>query len=164
MKVIKQRQISKDDWQYIDSEADVDALPAGKIVVSMPFWQTHRQHLSQHKGQLGIELAPEDNIADIAADLDHFILVALRFPAFRDGRAYSQARSLRNHFNYRGELRARGNVLRDQLMYMERVGFDSFEIDAKQQIEEALSAFDEIGVKYQSSSDEPLPLYKRRIA
>jgi uncharacterized protein (DUF934 family) len=91
-------------------------------------------------------------------------MVVLQFPAFRDGRAYSQARSLRLHHGYQGEIRASGNVLRDQLMYMERVGFSSFELDAKQDINDALKAFDEISVKYQASSDEPLPLYQRRSA
>ena len=164
MEVINKRQIEDDNWQHIADDEDVEQLPAGKIIVSLPFWNTNKTALHQRGAALGIRLSPEDDVSDIVADLPNFEIIALQFPSFRDGRAYSQARNLRQHHNYQGELRATGNVLRDQLMYMERVGFDSFEIDTKQDIHDALKAFDEIGIKYQVSSDEPLPLYKRRTA
>ena len=164
MKIINNRQIVEDSWQIIGEEASIDQLPAGKIIVPLAFWKEHKNNLSQRSEPLGIKLNPEDDVIDIAEDLEQFSLVVLQFPAFRDGRAYSQARQLRQHFGYQGEIRATGNVLRDQLMYMERVGFTSFEIDSKQDINDAVNAFDEIKIKYQASSDEALPLYKRRSA
>jgi len=164
LKIINNRQIVADSWQHINDETDIGQMPDGKLIVSLSFWNAHKQALRQRSEALGIRLSPEDDVADIAADLASFALVALQFPGFRDGRAYSQARILRQQHDYPGELRAAGNVLRDQLMYMERVGFNSFEIDSKQDIEDALKAFDEINIKYQACSDEPLPFYKRRSA
>lgn len=164
MKLIKNRQIVADSWQTIADESNIKQLPGGKLIVSLAFWNDHKQALIARDDDLGIMLNPEDDVADIAADLASFALVALQFPAFRDGRAYSQARNLRQHHGYQGEIRARGNVLRDQLAFMERVGFNSFEIDSHQDINDAINGFDEIDIKYQSSSDEPLPLYKRATA
>jgi uncharacterized protein (DUF934 family) len=162
--VIKQRRIVADDWLSIDGEANINQLPAGKLIIPLALWNEHRDKLEQREEPLALHLDPAYEVDGIAAQLPHFEMVVLQFPAFRDGRAYSQARSLRLHHGYQGEIRASGNVLRDQLMYMERVGFSSFELDAKQDINDALKAFDEISVKYQASSDEPLPLYQRRSA
>jgi len=164
MKVINNRQIVEDSWQNIDDESNIEQLPSGKLIVSLSFWNNHKQTLSARDDALGIRLNPEDDVTDIAGDLASFELVVLQFPAFRDGRAYSQARNLRQHQNYQGEIRASGNVLRDQIAFMERVGFNSFEIDSHQDINDAINGFDEISIKYQASSDEPLPLYKRASA
>jgi len=161
MKVINNRQIVDDSWQAIDDESNIKQLPDNKIIISLAFWNKHKQSLTARDDALGITLNPEDDVAEIAADLSSFALVVLQFPAFRDGRAYSQARNLRLHYDYQGEIRASGNVLRDQLAFMERVGFNSFEIDDHQDINDAINGFDEIEVKYQASSDESLPLYKR---
>jgi uncharacterized protein (DUF934 family) len=162
MQIIKNRQIVEDQWLHVADDADVNQLPAGDIIAPFALWQAHSEQLLQRQGQLGIRLNGDNDVAEIAADLPHFSVIALQFPAFRDGRAYSIARALRQHYGYTGELRAVGNVLRDQVSYMSRVGFDAFEIDPKQKIEDALNAFSEISVKYQSSSDEPLPIYRRR--
>ncbi len=162
MQIIKNRQISEDQWQHLAADADVSQLPTGNIIVPLALWQAHRELLLQRQGQLGIRLNGDNEVAEIATDLPRFSVIALQFPAFRDGRAYSMARMLRQHYGYAGELRAIGNVLRDQVGYMARIGFDAFEIDPKQDVEDALQAFDEISVKYQASSDEPLPIYRRR--
>lgn len=162
MQIIKNRQISEDQWQHVADDADVTRLPAGDIIVPLALWQAHREQLLQRHGLLGIRLNGDNEVAEIAADLPRFSVIALQFPAFRDGRCYSIARALRQHYGYRGELRAVGNVLRDQLGYMSRVGFDAFEIDPRQDIGDALKAFGEISVRYQASADEPLPLYRRR--
>lgn len=162
MQIIKNRQISEDQWQHVADDAGVSQLPPGNIIVPLALWQARKHELLQRGGKLGVRLNGDNDVADIAAELQHFAVVALQFPAFRDGRAYSMARMLRQHYGYEGELRATGNVLRDQIGYMERAGFDAFEIDPKQRIEDALKAFTEISVKYQGSSDEPQPLYRRR--
>ncbi len=165
MQIIKNRQIIEDRWQHIPDLTDgvtADTLPAGDIIVPFALWQSDKERLLRHSGGLGVRLNSDHDVAEISPDLSHFAIVALQFPSFRDGRSYSIATALRQHYGYTGELRAVGNVLRDQLAYMERAGFDAFEIDASQTIEDALNAFDEISVKYQTSSDEPLPLYRRR--
>ena len=162
MQIIKNCQIVEDQWQHVADDADIGQLPLGNIIVPLALWQAHKESLLQDKRTLGIRLNSDHDVAEIADELHHFAVIALQFPAFRDGRGYSMARTLRQHHNYKGELRAIGNVLRDQVGYMSRVGFDVFELDPKQKIEDALKAFNEISVKYQSSSDEPHPIYRRR--
>ena len=161
--IIKDRQLVEDQWQTVDADTTIDALPKGPIIVPLNLWLEHRDTLIERGGQLGVVLSGDDKIETILADLDQFDVIALRFPQFRDGRAYSMARTLRLH-GYKGEIRAVGEVLRDQIGYMARVGFNAFVVAERQKPQEALKAFDEISVKYQASSDEPLPLYRRRIA
>lgn len=162
--IISNRRIVNDDWRTLDAQDDIGQLPAGKWILPLSLWREHGAMLSRRGEPLAILLDPEDEPDEIAADLPRLAMVVLQFPGFRDGRAYSQARRLRLHHGYTGEIRACGEVLRDQLMYMERVGFTSFDLAPGQGLENALNAFDEITVKYQGSSDEPLPLYRRRSA
>jgi len=160
--LIKNRQRVDDQWLMLPSDVDPRQLPEGDIIVTAPVWQAHRETLLARNNGLGITLSGDDDLDAIVPDLDRFQVIALKFPTFRDGRAYSMARHLREHAGYQGEIRAVGDVLRDQLAYMERVGFNAFVIDPRQSSEDALNAFDEISVKYQASSDEPLPIYRRR--
>ena len=98
----------------------------------------------------------------IADDLQHFQVVALNFPVFSDGRHYSSARLLRERYKYQGEVRAIGDVLRDQLFYMKRCGFDAFALRADRDPYEALESLKDFSVTYQAATDEPLPLFRRR--
>jgi uncharacterized protein (DUF934 family) len=167
--IIKHREIVSDDWSVLRPAEDgtlpnADALPDGKIVVPLSLWQSSRDTLlaSRSKEQLGVWLAPDNEPADLAADLDKIALVAIDFPVFRDGRGYSIARLLRERFGWAGELRAIGDVLRDQLLYLSRCGFDAFALRADKDIQDALKAFDEFSVRYQGAFDEPRPLFRRR--
>ncbi len=112
-------------------------------------------------GPLGVLVPNTVAVADLAGDLSHWQVVALEFPKFADGRAYSQARLLRERYGYRGEIRAVGDVLRDQLLFMARSGFDAFALRADRALEEALAAFAEFSESYQPAADQPLPLYRR---
>ena len=94
-------------------------------------------------------------------DLTGVQRIDLAFPKFADGRAHSQARLLRERYGYRGELRAVGDVLRDQLFFMARNGFDAFELRADRCLEDALEAFGDFSDSYQPAADQPLPLYRR---
>src|SRR3546814_3790777 len=89
-------------------------LPGGDVIVTLEQWQAGRERLRGHNGRLGLRLKSDQSPAGIAEDLGHFQLVALEFPRFGDGRAYSYARLLRERYGFKGELRAVGNVLRDQ--------------------------------------------------
>ena len=160
MRIIKQREIVEDDWQHVDDGAP---LPEGKVIVSLSRWNAERETLiGRRNSGLGIQLAAGEHADDIAADLDNFEVVALSFPSFRDGRAYTTARLLRGHYGFKGELRATGDVLRDQIFFMHRVGFDAFEVKEGRSIEDALKAFDDFKVTYQPSADEDQPLWRRR--
>lgn len=102
--------------------------PDGAVIVSLDQWRQHRETLLARKTPLGIRLASDQHPENIAADLGHFSVIALEFPRFRDGRAYTYARLLRERYGWRGELRAVGDVLQEQLNFMIRCGFDTFEI------------------------------------
>jgi phosphoadenosine phosphosulfate reductase len=115
----------RDAWTTWDGEA---ALPEGPVILPKKLWLAGRDRLAGRNAPLGLLIAPGEAIDDIAADLPHFALIALSFPRFTDGRAFSIARLLREKHGFAGELRAVGNVLTDQIPLMRRVGFDSFEV------------------------------------
>ncbi|WP_322014373.1 DUF934 domain-containing protein [Paraburkholderia sp. J12] len=169
--IIKNRAIVEDSWTVVRAAEDgalpaVAALPAGKVIVPLALWQAEREALvaAKSRDELGVWLAPDSEPADIAADFGSVALVAVDFPVFRDGRGYSTARLLRERFGYKGELRAIGDVLRDQLLYLERCGFDAYAVRADKDIHDALKAFGEFTVQYQGAYDEPSPLFRRRAA
>ncbi len=108
--------------------ANEGELPDGPIVVSKTRWLAERDALMARKAPLGLRLEPGEAIDEVAADLGRFGLIALSFPKFSDGRAFSAARLLREKHRFAGELRAVGNVLGDQIPFMRRVGFDSYEV------------------------------------
>ncbi len=160
MKIIKGQEIVEDMWTHVGDDED---LPEGQVIISLARWQQTRDSLiARSNSGLGVALDPEHHAEDIADDLEYFSVVALDFPVFRDGRAYSTARLLRDRYDFKGELRATGDVLRDQLFYMYRCGFDAFEVRPDRSIEDALKAFEEFTVVYQPGTDEPLPLWRRR--
>ena len=126
MPLIKQGRIAIDRFSSV---ADGEPLPAsGPILVGLARWQEDRGLLEPRVEAVGIRLKPADSVEQIAADLDRVALVALEFPKFNDGRAFSQARILRQRYGFEGEIRATGRVLRDQLLFMHRSGFDSYEV------------------------------------
>jgi uncharacterized protein (DUF934 family) len=112
----------------------------------------------------GVWLAPEDEPGDVAQYFDRVSLVAVDFPVFRDGRGFSTAYLLRTRYKWDGQLRAIGDVLRDQLNFMKRCGFDAFAVRADKSIDDAIKGFTEFTVTYQASVDEPLPLFRRARA
>jgi phosphoadenosine phosphosulfate reductase len=108
--------------------ADGEALPDAPVIVPKKRWLAERDALAVRNAPLGLLLTAGEAIDDIAADLDRFALIALDFPKFSDGRAFSTARLLREKHGFAGELRAVGNVLADQIPFMRRVGFTAFEV------------------------------------
>jgi len=109
-------------------------------------------------------LEPDHEPADLREDLSRLSLIAIRFPVFTDGRGYSIARLLRERYGYTGELRAVGDIMRDQLFYLSRVGFDAFLLREGEVAEEALAAFDSFSEAYQASVERPSPLFRRRVS
>ncbi len=155
MPLIKNDSIVEDGWIALSDEAAAPTA-AGRapgIIVSLERWQSERAALIARGGPLGIRLRSEQAPALIAGDLQHFDLVALEFPAFKDGRAFSYARLLRERYAFEGELRAVGQVLRDQSAFMKRCGFDAFEVADADAAEAWRQAGGEISVRYQPASD-----------
>lgn len=151
MPLLKSGSLVDDPWIPV---ADGEPLPpAGAIIVSLKRWQEERADLIARANGLGVRLAAADHAGAIAADIPLLALIALEFPTFRDGRAYSTARLLRERFGFKGELRAVGNVLRDQLLFMHRCGFDAFEVRDAAAVDEWKRAMSEISIFYQATAD-----------
>jgi uncharacterized protein (DUF934 family) len=159
--LIDRNGLRPDSWQVFSGDAGV--LPADADVV-IPFdeWREREAVWRAHRGRLGLLISPSDDVMLLAGQLDRFALIAVDFPKFSDGRGYSTARLLRERLGWQGELRAVGDVLRDQLFLMARCGFDSFALRADQDAQAALRAFVDFSVRYQAATDEPLPLFRRR--
>ncbi len=162
MLVIKDNQIIEDNWTRVDTVEAEQVLPDGDIIVPFSYWKQNRDALKGRAGNLAVCLNGDDRVEELAADLGQFSLVALDFPAFKDGRCYSHARLMRDRYGFKGDLRAVGDVLRDQLFYLKRCGFSSFFIRHDKDINDALKAFNDFSVKYQTAADGALPVYRLR--
>ena len=125
-------------------------------------WRAERDTLIGRNAPVGVRLSNTDPVSDLAPDLDRLDIIVLEFPKFTDGRAYSQARLLRERYRYQGELRAAGNVLRDQLLFMQRCGFDAFELNHGQPVQAWIAATNEFSVFYQPAADERVPVMQCR--
>jgi uncharacterized protein (DUF934 family) len=143
---------------FVDASA-AEAIPeSGAVIVSLDQWKAQRDALLARGTPLGLRLhsdqPPELIGEDVAHEVRHFALIALEFPKFRDGRAYSYARLLRERYGFEGELRAVGDVLMEQLFFMLRVGFDAFDV---QQSPDPVAAFqtaiNDFSVWYQPTAD-----------
>jgi uncharacterized protein (DUF934 family) len=170
--IIKQRAVVADDWSVLrlaqaDPEAGVAAeapdavpVPDGKIIVPLAVWQAQRERLAT-RAEIGVWLAPDERAEALKGELDKFAVVAIDFPKFTDGRGYSTAFNLRMRLGYTGELRAIGDVLRDQLFQMQRCGFDAFATRPDRNIHDALKGLTDFSEVYQASVDVKAPLFRR---
>ena len=171
--LIRRGRICNESWPLLDAAAlaaeplappEAEQSRIASVLIPLALWQAQRSRWGNARGSFGVVLQATDDPASVAADLDAIPLIAIQFARFSDGRGYSIARLLRARYGYRGELRAIGDVLRDQLFYLQRVGFDAFELRADQDPEAALSAFGDFTECYQGAVDQPLPLFRRRAA
>jgi uncharacterized protein (DUF934 family) len=159
--IIKDKSIIENEWTTV---ADDAAIPAGKVIVSLDRWNEEQEALSAKRdaGELGIQLRSEQTADLIADQANDFALIAVEFPKFADGRGYSAARLLRERFGFKGELRAVGDVLHDQLFFMDRCGFNSMDMRKDQDLALAEQAFKTFSEPYQAGVSDPRPLYRRR--
>lgn len=153
MPLIRDGQIIEDNWTTVD---DLEALPAsGDIIVSLYRFLAERPALVAREGRLGLAIDNAIDPDDIQGFLGDVDLISLEFPAFTDGRAYSQAHHLRTHLGFTGELRATGVVLADQAAFLTRVGFDTFETVSNQPLEVWKRAATSMTVAYQRGYTGP---------
>lgn len=162
MRVIKDKAVVNDDWQLIREIENDAAMPEGNVIVPLAYWQANRDELLKSKSEHAIWIDGDIVTEDILDDLEHFTMIALDFPAFKDGRSYSHAHLLRQRYGYKGELRAIGDILCDQLFFLQRCGMNSFEIRADKDIEDALKSLTDFTVRYQAAADDAVPIYKQR--
>ena len=151
MALVVDRRVVPDTWIRV---ADGEPLPgSGAVLVSLGAWQTNEAALRERSAPVGVLLKSDEHPESIADAVAILHLVALEFPTFRDGRPYTYARLLRDRYGFTGELRAVGDVLLEQLHYMERVGFNAFEIDSDDPLRDFEIADRDFSVWYQPSGD-----------
>jgi uncharacterized protein (DUF934 family) len=125
MAIFKGHSFVEDEWTVV---ADEVPLPAGRAVVSKARFLAERETLATRNAALGLILRSGETLDGLEEDLERFGLIVLDIPKYTDVRSYSTARLLRERYKYAGELRASGDVLRDQIMFLHRVGFDAFDV------------------------------------
>ena len=168
-KIIQNRAVIEDDWEILrlseSDSAESVAIRAGRVIVPLKVWQAQTALHARTDGSIGVWFASDERPEELKEALQQnpqqFGLIAVDFPKFTDGRGYSIAYNLRTRLGYRGELRAIGDVLRDQLFYMQRVGFNAFAVRADKNIDDALKGLTDFSEKYQTSWDEKVPLFRR---
>jgi uncharacterized protein (DUF934 family) len=156
-RLLRDGQIIVDDWSYAaEAEgAGAEGTAPRAVILSVEQWQNERDKWSGGGRRLGLVLLPAHKVELLAADISRFDLIAAEFSGPGEGRGYSQARVLREQWNFKGELRATGYVRRDQLFFMARCGFNSFELpDAD--IAGAHAALSTFSWAYQPSNDAGL--------
>ena len=161
MPLVKNGKISDDAFVHV---ADDAPLPGdGAILISAARFLGDPEAISRRVGKTGVVWPNNRDLDDLVPYLDRLAAVALVFPSFRDGRAYSQARLLRERFLYRGELRATGQVLRDQFVFMLRAGFDAFEVKKEADAEAFTQTAKRYSVFYQPTGDGRVTALNRRM-
>ncbi|MBK6357974.1 MAG: DUF934 domain-containing protein [Betaproteobacteria bacterium] len=165
--LIKHGTAAVDTWKTLEiAEGETPesvALPTGDVIFPFAVWQARKTEIISCHKRIGLLIQPDERVEDIAADLDYFIVIAVNFPKFVDGRGYSTASLLRQRYKYQGELRAVGDVLHDQLFYMQRVGFDSYALKDGKNVSVAIEAgFSPFSDAYQASTTQPQPHFLRR--
>lgn len=167
--IIRHRRPVANRWRIAESLHDASVLleHAEQVIVPLAVWCAHRELLSQtvryETVRTGVLLEPGDDPDSLAADLARLGMIAIRFPSFTDGRGYSLARHLRERHGWTGALMACGDVLRDQLLLLERCGFDTFWLRDDQDLDASLAAFGDFSENYQSLVGRA-PLFARRAA
>ena len=151
MPLIEDGKLVEDGWVSVAEDAEPPANEPS--IISLDKWLEDRERLGKRNAPLGLRLKAGQSPDLIADDLGRFDVIALEFPVFTDGRAYSYARALRERYAYTGQVRAVGNVLRDQYFFMRRCGFDAFEVADTARLEDWLESDREISVLYQKAID-----------
>jgi len=158
--LLKDGSIVDNSWQLVS--ADSETVPEGNVLLSVRHWQGSRQTLSNHVGEIGLWLDSHEEIEPLADEIVDIPVIAINFPKFVDGRGFSAARLLRERYGYRGELRAIGQIIRDQLFLMQRCGFNAFQFSSEIDLAEASKSLCDFTDAYQVAVDQPEPLFKRR--
>jgi uncharacterized protein (DUF934 family) len=161
MPLVKAGKIVED--QYVRVEDDTPLLDGVPVLLTAARFLADARELAEGDSPVGVIWPNDRRAAELAPFVDRLALIALVFPKFKDGRAYSQARLLRERYGFRGELRATGDVLRDQFQFLLRLGFDAFEVKKAADAAAFAQAATRFSVFYQPSADGRLPALRRRL-
>jgi uncharacterized protein (DUF934 family) len=161
-RLLKHRNLAEDRWRLLREATTLADLPGDcAVLVPLALWRAHGPAL-RDRGDVGVWLAPTDDPGLLGADVDVLPVIAVDFPHFTDGRGYSIARLLRERYGYANELRAIGDVLRDQLFALAEVGFDAFVLREGEDAAAALAGFDDFRGVYAPTAARPQPWFRRR--
>jgi uncharacterized protein (DUF934 family) len=158
--LLKDGNVIDNSWQLVD--ADTDALPQGDILISTSQWHKQQDVLADRAGAVGVWIDSHEESEAFADGIIALPVIAINFPKFADGRGFSLARLLRERYGYSGEIRAIGEIIRDQLFLMQRCGFNAFAFDTELDLAEASKSLQDFSDAYQVAVDQPEPLFKRR--
>lgn len=159
--LILNREVVSNDITILDDDAAVPA--SGKAVVSLSRWQQQNGELRRAKAQIGVRLPNTVDVATVWDELKDRSLIVVDFPGFGDGRAYSQARLLRDRYVFKGDIVAVGGaVVRDQMLGMHRSGINGFLLRADQDPKVCLTAFNDFTSAYQRASDAGMPIVREQ--
>jgi uncharacterized protein (DUF934 family) len=160
MRLVKSGHVVEDRYLRVLDDAPVpDDVP---VIVPAARFLADAADLARREAPIGVLWPNNRKVSELAPHLDRLALVALVFPSFRDGRAYSQARQLRETYGFHGELRATGDVLRDQFMFLVRAGFDAFEVKKDADVAAFSSELARHTVFYQPTGDGRLAAAQAR--
>jgi uncharacterized protein (DUF934 family) len=163
-RLIRGGHVADDDFVLLALAEGEDAarvaLPAGPLIVPLALWNARREELLARPAPVGVRLGPADDPDALRDDLPRLALVAIDFPKFTDGRGYSLAYRLRRRLGFKGELRAIGDVQRDQLFYLSRSGFDAFVLKEGLDAQAALASLGDFAATYQGAGDGRVPRYR----
>lgn len=167
-RIIKNDRVVEDDWRFFQlpavETADTVVLTDEPTLWPLRVWLARRDEIIARQRHPGVWLDADEDPQTLAADIDLLAIIGVHFPKFTDGRGYSIARLLRERHQYRGEIRALGDVLHDQLFFMRRCGIDAYALRADKDIDKALTGLRVFTDSYQAAVDSPLPLFARRLA
>src|SRR5271168_4039112 len=161
MPLVKNGKIAADAFVHVADDAELPE--GGAVLISAARFLEDPKALLARMGELGVIWPNNRDLDDLVPYLDRLAVVALVFPNFRDGRAYSQARLLRERYRYRSELRATGQVLRDQFVFMLRAGFDAFDVKKQSDAEAFAQTVQRYSVFYQPTGDGRITALHRRM-
>lgn len=160
MPLIRNGEITTDSYVRLAEDAPIpDGVP---VIVSAARFLAAPEDILRRAAPTGVLWPNDRRVAELAPHLDRLALIVLNFPVFKDGRGYSQARLLREQYRYRGELRATGQILRDQFLFLVRAGFNSLEVLKPADAEAFAAALARYSVFYQLAGDG-VPAARRRL-
>lgn len=162
-KIIRDGSVTEDNWAFAADKSELDKLGQNSdgIFLDYELWLEVKDSLNPDQ-RWGVTLSPDLDPNCLEGELQKLSAIAVNFSTFMDGRGFSQARELREKYQYSGELRAIGDFIRDQLFFLKRCGVNAFQFSNKQDLNEALTSLGDFSEAYQASATDPVPLFRRR--
>lgn len=166
-KLIVDGAVTTNEWQLVSREEapqnlGADTLETTRLILPLEAWKTAKTELGDQSLRLGVWLDSDETADLLGEDARALSVIAVHFPSFADGRGFTTGRLLRERYGFRGELRAVGNFMRDQLTYLRRCGFNAFAFQGDEPLEKLLASLHDFSDSYQAAVDQPVPLFRRR--